>query len=758
MDAPGPAASGTPAPTASGPGAPVGAAAGELALEGRVLRTLFVSDDATFAVTSFEAEAGDLLAAGLAVGERLTAVGPLASLDQEDRVHVVGSWVDSPRFGRQLRVHAAWPVLPHSAAGIEGYLGSGRVKGVGPALARRIVAHFGAQTLEIIGQSPERIAEVPGIGPKRGGELARALSGPATAREVLVFLQGLGLSAAVASRIFKRYAGATIPLVRANPYRLCEEVHGVGFATADRLARSLGFGLDDPARVGAALVHLLGRAQDDGHLCLPRATLLAQAERLLGADAPAAAVLDLLLAEQRLCAEPDDLIYTVTALALEVEAAERITGLLQREVPLVPVDLPQLQTLTGLVLAEGQAAAVRLAAVAGLLVLTGGPGTGKTTIVKTLLALFEAAGVGPILLAAPTGRAARRMAEATGHEARTLHRLLEYSPAEDAFRRDDDQPLEAAVVIVDEASMVDQSLCVALLRALPAQCRLVLVGDADQLPSVGAGNVLADLIASDRVPVARLDEIYRQASTSQIVVAAHHIRAGLRPPGAIPGAEGDFYVIDARDAEHAADLICQLLTHRIPDAFGLDPVDAVQVLTPMHRGACGAERLNARLQALLNPEKGGRAGETNGDVKAGGGAEGKARPRVGDKVMQTRNDYEREVFNGDVGRLRSIGAEGALQVAFEGRLVTVPREAGDALALAYACTVHKSQGSEYPAVVMPVVTEHWGLLQRNLLYTAVTRGRRLVVLVAQPRALERAVSNVDGLARHTALARRLGSA
>ena len=736
----------------------------ELALEGRIARVVFVNEDATFAVTQFVAEAGDLAAAGLHAGDRVAAVGPLAGLESEDRVHLVGAFVDTARFGRQLRVSAAWPVLPHSAAGIEGYLGSGRVKGVGPALAHRIVAHFGAGTLEIIAQHPERLAEVPGIGPKRGGELAASLSGPATAREVMVFLQGLGLAAAVAGRVFKRYAGATIPLVRANPYRLCEEVRGVGFATADRLARGLGFAADSPARAGAALVHLLGRAQDDGHVCLPRPLLLGQAARLLGvaddaeAEGRLAAVLDLLIAEDRLCDGGDDLIYTPTWLELETEAAERLHALSTRTLPPVAVDLPRLQGLTGLVLARRQAEAVHQAAEAGLLVLTGGPGTGKTTIVRTLLALFEAAEVGPILLAAPTGRAARRLFEATGHEARTLHRLLEYTPADDGFRRDEDQPLDAAVVIVDEASMIDLSLCVALLRALPATCRLLLVGDADQLPSVGAGNVLADLIASERVPVARLDEIYRQASSSQIVVAAHHILAGHVPQGAPAGAETDFYVVEARDAEHAAELICQLLTRRIPEAFGLDPVDAVQVLTPMHRGACGAERLNARLQALLNPVEASDALDLAAEPAEPSGREGRARPRRGDKVMQTRNDYEREVFNGDVGRLRGATPEGGLQVAFEGRTVGLPREAAEALTLAYACTVHKSQGSEYPAVVVPVVTEHWGMLQRNLLYTAVTRGRRLVVLVAQPRALERAVGNLDGLARHTALPRRLWAA
>jgi exodeoxyribonuclease V alpha subunit len=698
-----------------------------LTLEGVLDRFLYVSDDGSFVVAAVTLEGG----------EKTTAVGLLLGMETGEPVRLIGQWVDNPRFGKQFKLEAAYPIMPHTEVGVERYLASGRVKGVGREMARRLVATFGAETLTVIQAQPERLVEVQGIGPKRSRELCETLGDQINLREALVFLQGHDVPPALAARIFRRYENNTIALVRENPYRLAEEVRGVGFATADRIARTLGFSADDPARAAAALIHTLGAAQDEGHVCLPREVLVARTVRLVGPDSPVEAVLAKTLAEDRLVDGGDDLLYTRSMFAYEVEAAERVRTLLAESLPELSTELPRLHAASGIDLAPAQLEAVRAAARESVLVITGGPGTGKTTVVRTLLELFKAHEA-TVLLAAPTGRAARRMAEATGQEARTLHRLLEFNPPDASFRKGEDDPLDAAVVIIDEASMVDLPMFCSLLRAVQPGTRLIMVGDADQLPSVGAGNVLADLLACEVVPVVRLVEIFRQAELSDIVVAAHHILAGRSPEVTASGVESDFYRIEARDSAHAAALVEQLVADRVPAKFGV-AADDVQVLTPMHRGTCGAKQLNAVLQQRLNPE---------------GQPIAKSGLRVGDKVMQTRNDYERDVFNGDVGRV--LGVQGAsVTVAFEGRTVSFKTDRLNSLMLAYACTVHKSQGSEYPAVVVPLLGEHWVMLQRNLLYTAITRGRSLVVLVGQKRAIDRAVRNLEGLQRHTALARRL---
>lgn len=684
---------------------------------------------------------------------QVTVVGNLLGAQPGESLRVTGRWTRNRRFGEQFEAGSVLTVKPSTFVGIERYLSSGMVKGLGPTIARRLVQHFGLDTLDVIDRDPKRLAEVEGIGPVRTKRILEAWGEQREIREVMVFLQSHGISAGHAARIFKRWGRGALQQVRENPYRLAREIWGIGFRTADKIARDLGIPADSPHRAAAGLLHALAEAADRGHVFLPQRELLAAGAELLELPAETLApALDALVAEEAVVVEPladgDRAVYPPPLAKAERGVAGRLRALTaQRLLPLqldVEAALRWFERREKVELAPLQRQAIVAAIRQKVVVVTGGPGTGKTTLIRGVFAILGAKRQ-RVLLAAPTGRAAKRLSEATGGEAKTIHRLLDFQPKKGGFARDESSPLEVDVLVVDEASMLDVVLAHELLRAVPDRARLVLVGDVDQLPSVGPGRVLEDLIVSGSVEVVRLTEVFRQARRSLIVVNAHRVRAGELPIESEEGQGADFFFIAKSQPEAILATVKQLVAERIPLRFGLDPRADVQVLTPMQRGILGAANLNAELQALLNGE-----GEAV--------ARGSRLLRVGDRVMQTRNNYDHEVFNGDLGRVAAIDAPGQkLRVDFEGRSVAYDLAQLDELTLAYATSIHKSQGSEYPCVVIPLHTQHYTLLQRNLLYTALTRGRRLVVVVGSRKALALAVRTETTTRRHTLLARRLAS-
>ncbi|HVZ72603.1 MAG TPA: ATP-dependent RecD-like DNA helicase [Polyangia bacterium] len=738
----------------------------EETLEGTVERLVFSGGEGTFTVARFKL-------AKARVGEQpVTIVGTLLGVPAGAALRVQGRYETTARFGEQFRVARYTEIAPQTLDGIRRYLGSGLIKGIGPEFAARIVERFGIETLEILDRDPGRISEVPGIGPARAKSIRAAWSAQREVRKVMVFLQGYGVSPAFAARIYKRYGAAAIAKVRENPYRLAFDVWGIGFLSADKLAAALGIGKESDVRVEAGVRHVIQESATNGDVFVPRERLVRQAAALLEVTEAMAgdAIVRLVRAGDVFVddaitngtLDPSPAVYDAELRRAELAVAQGLQKLMSARAAAVAIDVPRAlawyEQQAGLQLARQQAEAVTLALSGKVAVVTGGPGVGKTTIVRGIVSILSKKGV-RVALAAPTGRAAKRLADQAGAPASTLHRLLEWRPAEGAFGRNAANPLDCDLLVVDEASMLDVRLAADLLASLPPRARLVLVGDVDQLPSVGPGRVLRDVIDSGAVPTVRLTEIFRQAATSLIVTNAHRIHDGELPElgaavgaGAGPSADKrDFFFLEEDDAAKAAALVRDLVTTRLPRRYGLAPHD-IQVLAPMHRGELGAGNLNALLQEALT-------------AGAPGVQRGARQFRVGDKVMQIRNDYDKEVWNGDIGAVARVesGGEGAgLVVRFEDRdgerEVVYEADELDELALAYAATVHKSQGSEYPAVIVPVHTQHFVMLQRNLLYTAVTRGKQLVVLVGSRKALGVAVRNADVALRCSGLATRLSRA
>ena len=712
--------------------------------KGILSRVRFASEDGSWAVCELTVDAESF---------PITIVGNILSTQPGESVEVVGEWQDNERFGRQLRIKRLKSILPVTRDGITKYLSGGFIDGIGPVLAERIVDAFGEATLELLDDDATRLKEVPGIGKVRLERIVTAWHEQRSIRDVMVFLQSHSISPTFALKIFKLYGDRAPEIIQSNPYKLAEDIFGIGFRKADAIARSTGLEHDAIERVRAGVMYALNQAHTAGHMYLPMDALRAKAAELLELDEDVCGgAIEALKYEEKVTVEPvagqASAIWRVKAHRAEVEAARHLRrvleaqSLLQHAAP-TKAQLDAIAHTMGVTLASAQEDAIQTAWRHKVVVITGGPGTGKTTIVRAVVASGEQSGA-KILLAAPTGRAAKRMSEATGREAKTLHRLLEFS-FQEGFQMHEDEPLDVDLLIVDEASMIDTYLLHAIARALPDGARLLLVGDIDQLPSVGPGNVLGDIIASNEVNVVRLTQIFRQAEQSNIVRNAHRINAGEMP--IIPERRGkelvDFYAINAEDPAQAQAHILHLVTERIPRAFGLDPLEDVQILSPMHKGEVGCQALNTLLQRSLSA----------GAVELVRGAR---RWCVGDKVMQLRNNYEHHVYNGDIGRITDIDhLTKILTVTYDEREIPYEFNDLDELSLAYAITVHKSQGSEYQAVIIPVVTQHFIMLQRNLLYTAITRAKRLVILVGTQKALGISVRNNTAHHRYTRLRERL---
>ncbi|MCB9077583.1 MAG: AAA family ATPase [Anaerolineaceae bacterium] len=781
-------------------------------LKGVVERITYTNPDNGYTIARFQASGRFGM---------VTLVGALAEVHPGARLKVEGRWKTHPKYGEQFEIIRYVEEMPATTEGIKRYLGSGLIKGIGPKMARRIAEHFGAYTLDVIENEIHRLNEVDGIGYKRVKLIAQAWEAQKQIKEIMIFLQGHQVSTTLAVKIYKTYGDNAIPIVQETPYRLARDIYGIGFLTADKIARSLGIEPDAPQRVAAGIEYTLNQLADQGHVYAPRDHLIEAAVKILDVMANQVdAQIDGLQQEDRIKVEDLAKLQGRKVAGSQSGRETRLQDVIGKntdndnsatphsqpppanvQLPITNYQSPNLQSPTsnlqplqavylnpfyfaevgvaqrasrllaspesrlgvfqevawhkafdwvagrtgGITLADRQREAVQMALTQKVAILTGGPGTGKTSTVKAILELLTSKGKSA-LLAAPTGRAAKRLAESTGREAKTIHRLLEVSPSEGfKFQRNQDNPLECDLLILDECSMIDLMLMNNVLKAVHPASHLLLVGDADQLPSVGAGNVLRDLIGSGVIPVTRLEVIFRQAADSTIITNAHRINQGQTP--IYPKSKHDFYFFGKEEPAEAADLVVDIVDRRIPHKFGIPPPE-IQVLTPMHRGSAGARTLNEKLQAQLNPLRYGQPEYRSGSRLF----------RVSDRVLQLRNNYDKDVFNGDIGAITRIDLEeGEVVVEFEGRPVTYEFSDLDELTLAYAMSVHKSQGSEYPVVVLPMLTQHYMLLQRNLLYTAITRAKKMVVIVGTRKAVAMAVGNDKITARWSALIERLRS-
>ena len=695
--------------------------------------------------------------------ELVTAVGSIALPAVGEELFMTGGWQHHPKFGDQFRIDTCKTSAPSTKSGIEKYLASGLIKGVGPSMAEKIVAKFGSETLNILDNDPDRLTEIPGIGGKKVEMIQSSWMEQREIREVMLFLQEYGIATGYAVRVFKQYGAASLQVLTENPYRLAIDIFGIGFVSADKIAANMGFAKESPLRIRAGVLHVMSQFVSEGHIYVPIEELSEKAAEILSVSVDLAerGVEDARLAEELITewfkdeeGEDDCAVYLPAFHYAEANSAKNLLKLMSApfngQYVNPDVAIPWVQEELKIELAEQQREALKTAISSQVMVITGGPGTGKTTLIRAILKIREARGY-TVMLAAPTGRAAKRMTEATGHEAKTIHRMLEYvgrGGMSGDFMRDETNPLACDLLIVDEASMIDQILLHHLLKAIPKGASLILVGDVNQLPSVGPGNVLKDIIDSGVCPTVSLNEIFRQARESRIVVNAHKINAGEMPDFDEDYASGlkDFYFIQQEDPDKALEVIKSLVTDRIPKSFGFDPMDGIQVLTPMHRGSVGTMKLNAELQKVLNTAQGAKL-QRLGRVL-----------QEGDKVMQIKNNYDKDVYNGDIGTIFRIdGEEMKLIVKMDNGLVSYDFAESDELVHAYAVSIHKSQGSEYPAVVIPILTQHYVMLQRNLLYTGITRGKKLVVIVGTKKALAIAVKNDKTRRRWTRLSARLSA-
>lgn len=724
------------------------------AIQGVVERLTYHSEESGYTIARFKVPRAS---------ELVTIVGSFANIQAGQTLQLQGIWREHPKYGQQFQVTQYRETKPATITGIEKYLGSGLIKGVGPVTARRIVTHFGLDTLEVIETQIERLIEVPGIAQKRVKMIQAAWVAQKAIKEVMLFLQGHGVSTTYAVKIYKQYGDAAIETVTNNPYQLATDVYGIGFVTADAIARNLGIGPDSHFRYRSGILHVLSEAAEEGHCFLPQPQLVDRVvERLALPDHQSSPEFVLSLtnqmgmdAELSLQAVTDGeqkqiLCYKPAFLHTEQKLAERIHYLLSRKIEVDTVRvcawIERFIEKTGITLSEQQKQAVQMAAAERILIITGNPGCGKTFTVRTIVALWKAMGKS-IALAAPTGRAAQRLAELTGQEAKTVHRLLEFDPRMMDFKRGFENPVDADAIVVDEASMLDLFLSNSLIKAVSSNSQLLLVGDADQLPSVGPGNVLRDLLTSNQIPSIRLTEVFRQAQASEIVSNAHRINKGQLPKleSVSNAPESDCLWLGAPEPEHGLQAVQDLITDFIPQ-LGFNSAKDVQVLCPMTRGAVGTRNFNRVLQALINPPAPGKAEIVRGGTTL----------RVGDRVIQQVNDYNREVFNGDLGQVMAIDLEQQdVTVQFAERLVSYDYADLNEISLAYSITIHRSQGSEFPVVILPMYLQHYLMLSRNLLYTGLTRARKLAILVGPQKAIGLAVRQVKDMQRFTLLARRL---